>query len=289
MDSAERRIGSFWEENPNAAQESQWTSDPYIGAAVYRRMTLDEGNGHWLDWLFNRHFAGRDFGRILSIGCGVGDHEIAMARFRPEAFIEAFDFSNASIDIARQKASEAGLTNVDFFQGNFNEINVEPTTYDMILCSGSLHHVRELEHLLGEVRRGLTTGGCFIVNEYVGDCYNIYGADQVRIIQQVLDGLPPSLRMAERFRVGTIEEVFDRDPTEAVRSKLIPQFLRIYFREVDERPFGGALLHPLYPFLNVARLETDPDCHQAIINGFITLDGHLLEQGKSDFSFFICS
>ena len=289
MQLAETGVGTFWEANPNAAQADQWTSDPFIASTIYRRISNGESDGHGLDWLFNNRLAGREFGRILSIGCGVGDHEVAIATFRPNSSIEAFDYSNSSIEIARQKSQDARLSNVRFFQADFNEIVLECGAFDLVLCSGSLHHVRELEHLLGQVRSALTKGGLFIVNEYVGDCYNIYSADQVRLIQQVLDGLPPSLRTAEQFPVGTIEDVFARDPTEAVRSKLIPDFLRIYFKNVEERPLGGALLHPLYPFLNIARLEADHDCHQAIINTLVALDGQLLEQGRSDFSFFICS
>lgn len=289
MNLAERRIGSFWEDNPNAAQECQWTSDPFIASTIYLRISKGESPGHWLDWLFNKRLAGRKFNRILSIGCGVGDHEIAIARFRPDSSLEAFDYSHSSVEIARRKATDAGLSNIRFFQGDFNEIVLEPAAYDFILCSGSLHHVRELEHLLGQVRSALTNSGLFVVNEYVGDCYNIYGVEQVQLIQRVLDGLPASLRTTEHFPLGTIEDVFARDPTEAVRSKLIPDFLRIYFQEVEETRLGGRLLHPLYPILNVSRLQADPDWHQAIINSLAVLDGQLLEQGKSDFSFFICS
>jgi hypothetical protein len=157
------------------------------------------------------------------------------------------------------------------------------------LCTGSLHHVREIEYILDQVRQSLTDGGVFIVNEYVGDCYNIYRADQIEVLQEVLDGLPPSLRNIERFPNPTIEQVFARDPTEAVRSKLIPDFLRIYFQRVDERRLGGALMHPLYPFLNLDELQRRPDLHQGFMNSLLVIDRILLKQGQSDFSFFICS
>ena len=279
---------SFWEDNPNAAQVSQWTSDPFIAAAIYQRISNRESRGHWIDWLFNRHLKNDRFNRILSIGCGVGDHELAIAEILPETSIDAFDFSNSSIALAQSKVRAKGLENLNLFVGNFNEIELDPSAYDLVLCSGSLHHVRELEHLLGEVRSSLTAGGLFVVNEYVGDCYNIYGEDQISFIQQVLNGLPASMRYIDHFPNPTIEDVFDRDPTEAVRAKLIPDFLRIYFSVIDERRLGGSLLHPLYPFLNIEKIQSEPDFHEAIMNGLIILDDQRLAQGRSDFSFFIC-
>lgn len=288
MQAAEAPNGNFWEDNPNAAQESQWTSDPFIASTIYRRISNDESDGHWIGWLFDQHFAGRTFERILSIGCGVGDHEIAMARLRPDAQVEAFDFSSASIEIATDKARDAGLDNVRFYQGNFNEVELASDSFDLILCSGSLHHVKELEHLLGQVRQSLTPGGVFVVNEYVGDCYNIYGKEQVSLLTEILEGLPSSLRFSARYPIPTIEQVFDRDPTEAVRAKLIPDFLRIYFQNVDERRLGGVILHPIFPYINVDAMREHPDQHQAFMNTLISFDGQLLKAGKSDFSFFIC-
>lgn len=279
---------NFWEENPAAAQEKQWTSDPFIASAIYERISLGRSNGHWLGWLFSDHFRDRAFSRILSIGCGVGDHEIGLANANPSAHIDAFDFSAASLEIAKAKASGAGIKSINFFQGNFNEITLPPATYDLILCSGSLHHVREIEHILGQIRQSLVDEGVFIANEYVGDCYNIYGPAQVGIIQDLLNNLPPSMRLIDRFPNPSFEQVVARDPTEAVRSKIIPDFLRIFFNRVDERRLGGALLHPLYPFLNAPAIEAHPECHQALMAGLITLDQHLLRGGNSDFSFFIC-
>lgn len=285
---ADALSGSFWEDNPHAAQESQWTSDPFIAATIYSRISNGESEGHWIGWLFEKFRSERSFGRMLSIGCGVGDHEVAMGRLNPEATVEAFDFSAASVEIASQKARDEGLSNVRFFQGDFNVIELEPDAFDLVLCSGSLHHVRELEHLLGQVRRALTPGGMFIVNEYVGDCYNIYGDEQVALLTSILGGLPPSLRHAASYPIPTIEQVFDRDPTEGVRAKLIPDFLRIYFENVDERRLGGAVLHPIFPFINVDAFRAQPDFHRAYMNLLIELDGHLIADGKSDFSFFIC-
>ena len=116
----------------------------------------------------------------------------------------------------------------------------------------------------------------------------LHGKEQVALLTSLLDGLPPSLRHAASYPVPTIEQVFDRDPTEGVRAKLIPDFLRIYFQNVDERRLGGTILHPIFPFINVDSFRDQPDFHQAYMNLLIELDGQLIADGKSDFSFFIC-
>jgi SAM-dependent methyltransferase len=214
-----------------------------------------------------------------------------MAKFPNIEIIDAFDFSEASIQIAKGYSLKESVENkCNFFTESFNTIILEPNTYDLVLCSGSLHHVLDIEHLLSQVRKSLKSGGVFIANEYVGNCYNIYGESQIALINSAISGLPEQFCLSPgvKFRNGTIEEVFNRDPSEGVRSKLIPEFLRIFFAKVDERQFGGALLHPLYPMLNISEIELNPEVHQALISSFILIDSMLKGQNKSDFSFFIC-
>jgi O-antigen biosynthesis protein len=72
---------SFWERNPEIASKDQWTVNPLIGESVYRQISGGESSAHWLTWLFRDYFKNRRFARVLSPGCGVGDHEVAMMAF----------------------------------------------------------------------------------------------------------------------------------------------------------------------------------------------------------------
>lgn len=286
------RAQAFWETNPNAAAEKQWTDDPIIAKEVYRRISRGESEAHWLTWLFGSRFAGMSFPRVLSAGCGTGDHELAMAKFGPAiGIIDAFDISSHSIDLARQKSKMQGALNLNFFQSNFDQAELGVKRYDLVLCSGSLHHVRELESFLQRVSRCLKPGGYLVANEYVGDCYNIYSEELLALVNKVLAALPNEALVHPDARLAnpTYEMVMDRDPSEAVRSRLIPHFLRVFFQEVDQRPFGGNLLHLVYPFLKLEYLSMHDPLRQALFGMLMILEDEMaMSPATADFGFFIC-
>ncbi len=141
-----------WERNPEIASKGQWTGNPVVGEAVYRRMSGGASSGHWLSWLLRDYFRKRRFRRVLSPACGVGDHEVEMMSFGTIDQLDAFDFSEASLGIAREKAAARKLK-INFYVDDINAFEVpRGVRYDMIICSGSVHHVRELERFFQVVR-----------------------------------------------------------------------------------------------------------------------------------------
>ena len=244
---------TYWEKNPNAAySSSQWTSNPLIAENVYLRMSGGQSKKHWLSWVIEDYFAGMKFENLLSPGCGVGDHELIIAKSGIFKCVDAFDFSEASINIARKKDLDAGV-NINFYQDDLNTFIIpDGKKYDVVICSGSLHHVKELERFLDLINKSLKSNGYFIINEYVGDCYNIYNKKQVDIINRLYKCFSDTLRAENKaeFRNHTIEQAIATDPSECVRSKLILPFLENYFDMEVYHPFGGNLLHTLYPMLN---------------------------------------
>ena len=166
---------NYWEANPTAAiaKQGYWLSNPIIEKAINHRLSGGKTYDYWLKWLVKDYFKNRRFDRLLSIGCGVGNHEIVMAKLGLVTQIDAFDFSESSLEIARKDAAAAGVE-INFYQDDFNLFTIDDNKkYDVVFCSGSLHHVRELERCLSSVRKCLKPDGYFIVNEYIGDCYNI--------------------------------------------------------------------------------------------------------------------
>lgn len=111
---------NYWETNPTAAigKQGYWLSNPIIEAAINHRLSGGKGNGYWLSWLVNKFFKKRRFDRLLSIGCGVGNHEILMSKLGLASQIDAFDFSESSLEIARQDAAAAEV-NINFYQDDF--------------------------------------------------------------------------------------------------------------------------------------------------------------------------
>lgn len=244
---------SYWENNPNAAYSgSPWTSNPIIAETVYLRMSGRQSTKHWLHWVVEDYFAEKKFESVLSPGCGTGLHEVIVAKSGVVKTIDAFDFSNASLEIARQNASNAGVQ-INFYSDDLNNFTIPSgKEYDMVLCAGSLHHVKEIERFLSIIHKSLKPDGYFVINEYVGDCYNIYNKRQLELINRLYRCFPLALKSGpvEEYKNHTIEQSLATDPSESVRSKLILPFVENYFDVELHRPFGGGLLHTLYPLLN---------------------------------------
>lgn len=276
------KVQVYWDTDPEAKLRqcsTTWTANPIIEAEVYRRASGYQTSAHWTSWVMHDFFQGRKFESMLSSGCGPGDHELIFARHGFAKEIDAFDLSSTCLELARTKAAKEGL-NINFYQDNFNTFEIaEQKQYDVILCAGSLHHVKEIERFLETVRLHLKQDGYFVVCEYIGDAYNIYSSKQKDIIQRLYRCFPQQLRsgMHDEFENLTIEQVMGADPSESVRSKLILPFLNFYFDFEVFHPMGGAILHPLYPLLNSQFFASDNQSAEAILKLLLEFESILME------------
>ena len=75
---------------------------------------------------------------ILVAGCGTGQQVLELAMRFPQARIVAFDLSVASLAYARRKAEEAGVGNVQFFQGDIMELGALAQQFDLVVSTGVL-------------------------------------------------------------------------------------------------------------------------------------------------------
>ncbi len=99
---------------------------------------------------------------VVEVGCGTGSTAI---RLSPHvSWIDAIDVSSAMLRIAKQRAEEAGVRNVDFQQSSFEEFDVDAGRYDAVLAHSILHLVPELDARLADIAQWLRPGGVFISN-----------------------------------------------------------------------------------------------------------------------------
>jgi O-antigen biosynthesis protein len=279
-----------WERHPEIASKDQWTGNPLIAEAVYRRMSGGASAAHWLAWLLHDYFGDRRFRRVLSPGCGVGDHEVEMMALGTIDHLDAFDFSQASLKIARKKATARGLE-INFYVDDINSFKVlEDAQYDMIICSGAVHHVRELERFFAVVRGALSNSGVFVFNEYVGPTYQVYPQKQLNIVNRLLRAMAPALRTRSRLDPVTVEYMLKHDSSEAVRSSLIMPFAASFFDIELCHSFGGTVLHPMYPLLKHAQMIRPAPEMRTIVRLLTEFEAILIENGilESDFVLCVC-
>jgi hypothetical protein len=87
----------------------------------------------------------------------------------------------------------------------------------------------------------------------------------------------------------SVEQMIEMDPTEAVRSADIERVLYETFEVVEDRPWGGTIMHML--FENIAgNFAPDNPLHDAIVKLIVDEENLLIEQRviPSDFKVYVC-
>jgi SAM-dependent methyltransferase len=103
---------------------------------------------HYLKNMFNVGEKDDEFPpspRILVAGCGTGRHPIAVAQTIENCHVLAVDLSQASIAYGWRKAREYEVKNIEFKHGDILSLGKLQTEFDMIECSGVLHHMENPE------------------------------------------------------------------------------------------------------------------------------------------------
>ena len=79
---------------------------------------------------------------VLIAGCGTGIQVIEASRYS-NCEITAIDLSNSSISYAKRKVDEYGITNVNFIEMDLLELSQLNQRFDLVECSGVLHHMKD--------------------------------------------------------------------------------------------------------------------------------------------------
>jgi ubiquinone/menaquinone biosynthesis C-methylase UbiE len=103
---------------------------------------------------------------IVDLGSGPGQLAIELSRLRPQARIVGVDLSDEMLQIARENASKAGLSNYEARLGAAEEIPLESASVDLVVSQSSFHEWEDPEEGLAEIYRVLKLGGSLILKDY---------------------------------------------------------------------------------------------------------------------------
>jgi len=102
--------------------------------------------------------------RGLELGCGTGNYTLALVSRFPGCRWTTVDASEEMVDLTRARlAAAAPDAAVECVVGRFEELALEPGTFDLITSCISLHHVAEKADLFARLRVAMRPGGslCF--------------------------------------------------------------------------------------------------------------------------------
>ena len=163
-------------------------------------------------------------GTYLEAGCGTGHVVSGSAITMPHLSFYAIDFSDTSLEIAKQVA-KANKVNIQFQRCNLMEPLPFDFKFDYISCLGVLHHLENPSQGLRNLSNQLKVGGYIFIH--------VYGEEYHRRrfqINEMLNLLTKNDQdLAERYRLF---QALNRHQRQLERGSLLRQIARLSLRDV---------------------------------------------------------
>lgn len=100
--------------------------------------------------------------RVLDIATGIGEPALSAAiRVGSTGRVVATDISKQMLDIARIRASTAGLTNVEFLEVDAERLDFPDNSFDAILCRWGITSLPDYSKRMARINCMLTPNGSF--------------------------------------------------------------------------------------------------------------------------------
>ncbi len=231
-----------------------WLQHPAVRARVNTLIAGDptiDGLGAFGECL-ERLGRSPPLGRCVVPGCGTGGLERSLLQRRLIAEADGFDRSQDAIEEARRLARTAGLGTLRYERADAHMPARSSASYDAAFTHSFLHRVEALEATFEALHTALKPDALLWIDEFVGPSRFQWSDAQIRLGNDWLVGLPDRLARLpgetgrKPLLMRPLEEVMrDAAAPVAVRSAEIRTILSRWFELVDERPYGGTLLHPV--------------------------------------------
>lgn len=132
---------------------------------------------------------------VLDLGSGAGNDAFVVQRIvGGSGRVLGLDFTTEMVTKARQNSSKLGLDNVEFIQGDIEEMPVASAAIDVVISNCVLNLVPDKEKAFGEIFRVLKPGAHFCVSDIVA-----------------IGELPAELRKSAELYAGCVAGALEKD------------------------------------------------------------------------------
>ncbi len=201
---------------------------------------------------------------VVEVGCGTGQMSLYLAT--GERLVVGADLTRASLRLAAAAARRFGVDRAHFVETDLRAPGLRPGAFDVVYCSGVLHHTPDPESSFRAIARLARPGGFVVVG-----VYNSYAR------------LPHRCRRAIGLLTGLRWIPFDpvlRD--RAAEPDRRQAWLRDQYRHIEEHRHSIAEVQRWFDRGGVDYLRTYPS---AIISEPPLEGGRLFERAEDDWAF----
>ncbi|MDO5604011.1 MAG: class I SAM-dependent methyltransferase [Paracoccus sp. (in: a-proteobacteria)] len=220
--------------------------------------------------------------RVLTVCCGRAATERMIftdVAHRPR--ITLVDINQDLLNMAAENL--ASVADTTFICGDANEIKLPAGEFDVAMCVAGLHHIVELEHLIGQLAGCLKPDGEFwSIGEYAGRTGARLWPDSYEIADEIFAALPEKYRYNNIFRTHD-EHLRNVDCSEAtfegIRADEIIEILGEHFESVHVdrwSTIAWRIIGPAY----VDNYDLDDDEDRAIVERIANLDADYFLSGR---------
>lgn len=125
---------------------------------------------------------------VLDLGCGAGfDAFLASAKVGEKGLVIGVDMTGDMINRARENAKQGGYKNVEFYQGDIEELPLESDSVNVVISNCVINLAPNKEKVFREAYRVLARGGRLMVSDVV-----------------LTKPLPPKLKNNHELLVGCV-------------------------------------------------------------------------------------
>ncbi len=225
--------------------------------------------------------------RVLDVATGVGEPALrAAAIVGAEGRVVGTDIAPEMLQIARERAEESGLDNVEFLEMDAEDLDFPQSSFDVVLCRFGLMFLSDVERALRGVRRVLVPGGRFAASVWGPPERVPMNSVTLGAIAQTLElppqppGTPGVFALAE---AGRLEQVVLNAGFADVATETMD--LRIAFPSVDDYVnYLKDISAPIRDLLQGEPPELREKVWQAVAEAnmqFVDADGELHLSGES--------
>jgi ubiquinone/menaquinone biosynthesis C-methylase UbiE len=153
-------VRNFWEQHPLCAYEIQFEPGTPEFFQAHDRLKREHTDRFNLPlWEFDA----RPGQSVLDVGCGPG--WLVQEYSRGRASVVGLDLTRRAVELTRKRLAYQALA-ARLLQANAECLPFESNAFDLVSCSGVLHHTPDTRRAVEEIHRVLKPGGKAIVSLY---------------------------------------------------------------------------------------------------------------------------